>query len=595
MLNSTALWQIFLTLIPGMFMRVLFIEKNLRNEKLGIMYLSASLKAHGHHADLVRIDEDDLDYKILHYQPDFVAFSITSGEHLSALSTARKIKRRYGISNIFGGPHCTFFPEIAGEEGVDHVVQGQGEQAILDIVEGRTGKGLYKADMAGSLDSFPFPDREIFYQFEVFRDNPMKNFITSRSCPYRCAYCYNHSQIELTKIDKETKEWFNRRSVDNVMEEIRSVREQYPLEKLNFIDDSFIQSKKWLIEFLQQYSSQVALPWLCSLRANCFNEDIAKQMHAAKLSMINYAIESVDPDVQQHILNRGNIKNQDILQAIKLFSQYGIRTRMQNMIGLPLANTLEDALNTLQFNIHHQVTDSWCSIFQPYPRTALGQYCLDHGFVSKAAMESCHESFFDRSILDIDNKNEIYSLQKLWYFIVDAKLPIDLVQILIRGKMDDQLANQIQQLRFECTRKKLYEIGDIPKEDKIRFSREDDLSNNTLQSDSTATVSAKDRTANLIFKALQKSDVPENLIKLISLMTFSEQELQQLERYNQGEAVYPPPLSTVNPETGELIDPEVSIYKRGVSDTSKMDILEITPIKFMNDMENTRNHYSAQP
>ena len=34
--------------------RILFIEHNLRNEKLGIMYLSAALKKKGHHADLIQ-------------------------------------------------------------------------------------------------------------------------------------------------------------------------------------------------------------------------------------------------------------------------------------------------------------------------------------------------------------------------------------------------------------------------------------------------------------------------------------------------------------------------------------------------------------
>ena len=40
--------------------RVLFIEHQLRNEKLGIMYLSAALKSKGHHADLVQADKEDL-------------------------------------------------------------------------------------------------------------------------------------------------------------------------------------------------------------------------------------------------------------------------------------------------------------------------------------------------------------------------------------------------------------------------------------------------------------------------------------------------------------------------------------------------------
>lgn len=68
--------------------RVLFVERNLRNEKLGIMYLSAALKARGHHADLIQTDKEDLDDRLGDYRPDFVAFSITTGEHIFALSVA---------------------------------------------------------------------------------------------------------------------------------------------------------------------------------------------------------------------------------------------------------------------------------------------------------------------------------------------------------------------------------------------------------------------------------------------------------------------------------------------------------------------------
>ena len=39
--------------------RVLFIERNVRNEKLGIMYLAASLKAAECGLDYLTIDQDD--------------------------------------------------------------------------------------------------------------------------------------------------------------------------------------------------------------------------------------------------------------------------------------------------------------------------------------------------------------------------------------------------------------------------------------------------------------------------------------------------------------------------------------------------------
>ncbi|MCH7629051.1 MAG: DJ-1/PfpI family protein, partial [Proteobacteria bacterium] len=80
------------------------------------------------------------------------------------------------------------------------------------------------------------------------------NVITSRACPYKCSYCFNHAQLALTRLDGETRRWFDRRSVENVVAEINELRERYPLDKVLYIDDSFIQSRDWLDAFLDGYT-----------------------------------------------------------------------------------------------------------------------------------------------------------------------------------------------------------------------------------------------------------------------------------------------------------------------------------------------------
>ncbi len=570
--------------------RVLFLERNLRNEKLGVMYLSASLKLRGHDAILLQTDKEDVGDCIRDYKPDFVAFSITTGEHPYALKTAASIKEQYGIPNIFGGPHCTFFPELAIEPSVDFVVQGQGEHAIVDIVEGRIAPGFHKADMAEHLDDLPFPDRDIFYVYPEFRDNPMKNAITSRACPYKCSYCFNHSQLALTKIDGETKQWFDRRSVENVVKELNEVRERYPLEKVLYIDDSFIQSRDWLDEFLTGYTEQVRLPWLCSLRVNCLDKPLAERMFASGLEMVNYAMESADPDVQQRLLHRGHISNGDVIHAISLFDRFGIRARMQNMIGLPLTNPLEDALNTLQFNMRHRVTDSWCSIFQPYPRTALGQYCVDHNYCSIDQLRHCSESFFDESRLDIANKDEIFALQKLWYYIIDGNLPLDLVQILIRGRFTSETGDALQRLRFKSSRKKLYGIDDADGETACDLQ-----SRERWQYQETDDRHEQPDSAALIGAAFRDIDVPDRLVDIISSVEFPEQEMRDLNRFVQGEQVHAPPLYTIDDDTGDLKHPDVSIFKRGTASADENDIRTMPEEHFMHGMADVRSALGTLP
>lgn len=563
--------------------RVLFVERNLRNEKLGVMYLSAALKARGHHADLIQTDKEDLDARVRDLRPDFVAFSITTGEHVGALQTAREIKRRHGIANLFGGPHCTYFPEIGFEADVDFVVQGQGEHAVVDIVEGRVSPGFHKAPMVEHLDALPHPDREIFYQYPEFRDNPMKNVITSRACPYKCSYCFNHSQLALTKVDHETKQWFDRRSVADVTTEIRLLQQRYPLDKVLFIDDSFIQSRAWLHNFLDGYTQDVRLPWMCSLRVNCLDEALAEKMFRSGLEMVNYAMESADPDVQQRLLHRGHISNADVIRSIALFARYGIRARMQNMIGLPLTNPLEDALNTLQFNLRHRVTDSWCSIFQPYPRTALGQYCVDHGFTTPDQLRHCSESFFDESRLDIADKNELYALQKLWYFIIDGQLPLDLVQILIRGKFTPRIGNDLQKLRFQCSRKKLYGLSDANPATAVDLRSRERWAVQPAGDEAGAAGSAA-----LVRAALRDTPLPDRFVELLTTVEFTDAPCSALLRYAAGERVYPSPLYTIDDASGELADPAVSIYRRGTPNADQHDIRTMPEEHFMRGMAEVR-------
>lgn len=551
------------------------------------MYLAGSLKAHGHHADLVQTDKDDLDDFIQDYRPDYVAFSITTGEHIYAIKVARYVKEKYGIPNIFGGPHCTFFPEIGFEKDLDFVVQGQAENLIVDIVEGRAKPGFHKAELAEHLDDLPFPDRSIFYQYAEFRDNPMKNVITSRACPYKCSYCFNHSQFALTKIDGETKRWFNRRSLANVVREIHEIQKHYPLGKIAFIDDNFIQNADWLREFSQGYERDIHLPWICSLRVNSLTDELGEKMFRSGLEMINYAMESSDPDVQQRLLHRGHITNSDIINAIALMSRHGVRARMQNMIGLPLDNPLEDALNTLQFNLQHRVTDSWCSIFQPYPRTALGQYCVNHGFTTEDQLRHCSESFFDESRIAISNKPEIYALQKLWYFAVDSNIPLDLLQILIRGRFTKEVGDQIQKLRFLMSRKRLYRIDDAQPAQATDLKSRERWGGMDASDDIEPTVSGRH-----MGTLLRQTSLPSPLVDILTQVEFRPQEIEDTQKHLAGQQVYPTPIYTLK-EDGALADPSISIYIRGTKNPELQDIRKMPESAFLQNIVAVRETLTA--
>ncbi|MDD2733774.1 MAG: radical SAM protein [Desulfuromonadaceae bacterium] len=436
--------------------KILFIESDLRNEKLGIMYLSAALKKAGHDTQMCWVEREDIHDLMPSYAPDFIAFSLTTGAHKSLLALAAELKQKYPVKVVVGGPHATFFAEEIPEEAADYVVIGQGEKALVDIVGQSVQQRVISYDL-NDLNEMAFPDRELFYRFTEFRDNPMKNVITCRDCPYSCSYCYNHTWKEKFRGQPH---FLQRRCVDNVLAELSEIKKRYLVEQFLFIDDNFLFNRDWVKEFCLRYPVEIGLPFLCSFSLNLFDEEVLTDLKNAGLFMVNFALESADPVVQREILNRGHVKNEHIEKGIKLLQSYGIKTRMQNMIGLPVRNSLEDALNTLAFNQKNKVDDSWASIFQPYPNTKLAAYCAEKGF-SDPGNTTCADSFFDKSCLDIDHPDEIKRLQKWWYFIIKNDIPEAVVKNILLLDFDEQVGNELQNLRYSFSRNYLYGLNDL--------------------------------------------------------------------------------------------------------------------------------------
>ena len=111
------------------------------------------------------------------------------------------------------------------------------------------------------LDSLPFPDRALVYERDpIAARSKIKHFLTGRGCPYNCTYCFNHA---LSEIYRGKGQRFRQRSVDNVIEEVRWVRDHYPLEFVVFVDDTFVLSHEWLAEFAEKYPRQIGRTGPC--------------------------------------------------------------------------------------------------------------------------------------------------------------------------------------------------------------------------------------------------------------------------------------------------------------------------------------------
>jgi anaerobic magnesium-protoporphyrin IX monomethyl ester cyclase len=430
-------------------MRVLFVEKQIDYEPLGLLYLSSVLRQAGHEVRLaVAADEDPVTVARA-WQPAVLGYSVYTGSQAYYRDLNLRIKGTLaGVVSVFGGPHPTYFPEFVEEPGVDAVCIGEGEGAILDLVKaveaGRPLSGIGNwwlksdgtvernpvRDLENDLDLLPFPDRELLFEKDSFiRQSGIKHFITSRGCPYDCTYCFNHA---LAEVYRGKGKRLRQMSVGRVIEEVQGVQARYPMQFVVFLDDLFIVHAEWLRELAERFPREVGLPFFCNVRANLVTKEKMALLKEAGCTSVGMGLETGNASLRNEILNR-NLSNEQIIQASRLIHEAGIQLLTTNMLGLP-GGTLQLDFETLALNHTCQPAYANAFLYQPYPRTELGDYARQHAYV-EGSLDDIDPSAWERSVLrfaTLAEKRQIENLNKLFALAVEWPWSTALVRRLIQ-------------------------------------------------------------------------------------------------------------------------------------------------------------------
>ncbi|MCP4165377.1 MAG: radical SAM protein [Chloroflexi bacterium] len=416
-------------------MRVLFVVKQIDYEPMGIMHLSSVLKAAGHEVDLCIVAQQDPVERASEWQPGVLAYSLSTGSQDYYTALNQRIRQALPDAfSVFGGAHGTFFPEMIEADKVDGVCMGEGEYALLELVDRldagqdpydtenwwfkRSDGSLIKNTLRSliqSLDELPLPDRDIVYKHHrPTAMSKVKHFITGRGCPYDCSYCFNHAYWDIYKDTRSRR--VRQRSVDRTLEEVCYVRGHYPLEFVVFLDDTFNINKRWIAEFTEKYPKVVGLPFFCNVRANLVTPGMVAQLKRAGCVSVGMGIEAGNDDMRNFVLKR-NMPKEMIIEACRTIRDAGLHLISTNMIGLPGGN-LEQDIETLDLNIACNPSYANTFLFQPYPKTALGEYAQENGYM-EGAYEDIFTSAWETSVLKFPEgeKRQIENLQK-WFALV---------------------------------------------------------------------------------------------------------------------------------------------------------------------------------
>jgi anaerobic magnesium-protoporphyrin IX monomethyl ester cyclase len=429
-------------------MKIAFILKDSDiAEPLGIMYLSSLLKTNHHQVELFVATKKEWFSKLKTYSPRIVAYSVISGSQTDYLKINNRVKKEIETFSLFGGPHTTFFPETINENNVDAVCIGEGGYPMLELVTNLENgsdiskiKNLWVKDngvviknsvrpLVENLDHLPFPDRELIYNEDKYlRENKLKRFISNRGCPFKCTYCFNRAYKIIYKGDKI----FHWRSVDNVINEIVDVKNNYPMEIVRFVDDIFIlQPISWLEEFAKKYKQKVNLPFVCNIQVKLVTEQKIKLLKEAGCMSVYMAIESGNDRIRKELLER-NMTKDEMIEAFNLVHKYGIAIGAENILGLP-ESSFEKDIETLELNIKCNVDNAIATVFQPYPKTKLGRYAVEKGYFD-GNFDALDKSYFKGSVLNCftqKEKRKIENLHKFFGLAVNHPSLIPLIKILI--------------------------------------------------------------------------------------------------------------------------------------------------------------------
>ncbi len=397
------------------------------------MSLIGVLRHNGIEAGLAIGKDKDLLKAVAIHRPSVVAFSCVTGIHGWALNMCRAIKTVIdpSITTLMGGAHPTFFPEVLETSSyLDIICLGEGELAILDLmrISGnpdqaseipnlhvRSGGCINKNPVRPyieDLDSLPFMDREWVYRHPILRDNPVKRLITGRGCPYNCSFCFNHSAKQLYKGKGS---YIRKRSVESVLEEMARIRHHYPVKTFLFEDDLFGVNQEWLLRFCEEYPRRFDTPFICAMRADVVNRENVQALKSAGCFNVIIGMETGDEHLRNTLL-RKNITNEQLMNAAALFHQADIRFCTTNILGLP-GETVEQSIRTIEFNLALKPTFTWCSIFQPYPRTELGNYVVEQGLVERLDVDAIEPNYHSNSLLRQPDIHRSVNLHKFFYVI----------------------------------------------------------------------------------------------------------------------------------------------------------------------------------
>ncbi|MES2376533.1 MAG: radical SAM protein [Bacteroidota bacterium] len=245
---------------------------------LGTLYAAALMRNNGYNVTLFDTmfvaDPAEAEPVLDEIRPDFFVVYDDGFNYLTKMCLTNMREAAFSMCKMAKARGCTVIVSSSDStdryeeylrEGADFVLIGEAEQTLLELVNhvksGETRAefipGLAYLDHDGKshktvarpvlkdLDSLPLPAWDLV-DIEPYRDSWLKNagyfsinMGTTRGCPFKCNWCAKPIYGNR----------YNSRSPQNVIAELKMLKERFPVDHIWFCDDIFGLKPGWVLEF----------------------------------------------------------------------------------------------------------------------------------------------------------------------------------------------------------------------------------------------------------------------------------------------------------------------------------------------------------
>ncbi len=450
-------------------------------ESYGLLIVGGELLRYTQKIKFFDAEEDEIVKRVCAYSPDFIFFSPMTTFFPRALEISRQIKNRLPeVTAVFGGHHAMGDPSIAEMEGVDIVVVGPVKGAIERIF--KKEEKLIRTQLS-LPDDLSLPARQ-----EYYRDIPRmakryrKIMLSMLGCPWNCSYCGSSAENigNIFGLEAHKRYYLSRRPLSAIITEAKELL-QYKTVEIEWVDDDIFagqDAQNWLLQFIALWKKEIGLPMYISTtsyNALKISDAVLVKLRSI-VNCIGMGVQAIRPGSLK-LFNRAWDSETKMKAAYERLKSFGYAVNLQCIVGLPVEDPLEDALETIK-GLQRIGAGSICSCYplMIYPGTQIEKICHEKGFLRNPSSNGDTNSGIPDLDFGAKTAKQLRNICKLATLFVKYNISEKWIRVLMNIDLDEETSKALSTVRyFECVSDRLQgqaqeEIfAEIMRSTKIRY------------------------------------------------------------------------------------------------------------------------------